>query len=187
MKTLPPTQRAMKVKKFVAFFLWKCSFTEIERSLPWWPYIGRPFFLQRTRMRIVYTRVGTPLWTKIRSLHFYPAILEAKMFAQRPSIPTPRSSITTPRSSIPTPITAFHMFTMWSSLRDCRKLSSPCILALQRSLQGWRGLARVVCLPGYPLPRDISWTIVPLYGWNKRMCLCWLVVMLLTVCSFLLA
>ena len=43
-------------------------------------------------------------------------------------------------------------------------VSSPCILALQRSLQGWRGLARVVCLPGYPLPRDISWTVVPLYS-----------------------
>ena len=46
---------------------------------------------------------GTPFWTKIRSLHFYSAILEAKMFAQRTSIPTPRSSIPTPRSSIPTP------------------------------------------------------------------------------------
>ena len=34
-------------------------------------------------------------------------------------------------------------------------VSSPCVLALQMSLQGWRGLARVVCLPGYPLPRDI--------------------------------
>ena len=34
-------------------------------------------------------------------------------------------------------------------------ISSPCILALQGSLQGLRSLARVVCLPGYPLPRDI--------------------------------
>ena len=40
-------------------------------------------------------------------------------------------------------------------------ISSPCILALQKSLQGWRSLARVVCLPGYPLPRDIFWTVVP--------------------------
>ena len=41
-------------------------------------------------------------------------------------------------------------------------LSSPCVLDLQRSLRGWRSLSRVVCLPGYPLSRDISWTVVSL-------------------------
>ena len=47
-------------------------------------------------------------------------------------------------------------------------VSSPCVLALQRSLRCWRGLARVVCLPGYPLPRNISWTVVPLYSCLSR-------------------
>ena len=51
---------------------------------------------------------------------------------------------------------------------DHSRCDAPYTIAISspwsQSLWGWRDLARVVCLPGYRIPHDISWTVVPLYS-----------------------